>query len=252
MSDNQPTLFDDQFKLKRCSKCKEDKPRDQFSKKKTAPDGLRYSCKECDKKAKTEYRSNPVNNEKEKLSAQKWYGDNREKALDYHAKRRARNPELFKARDKASKEKNREKAKESTAKWRANNKDRKRTGNAAWYSKNRDRELKRMAAYRAAHPEVISAGHAKRRAAELNAPIGDIAEIAKWEKTWRLKDAVHCYWCDKEFAGAECHADHYVPLAKDGPHHVTNLVISCAPCNLRKNKMMPEDFERLLAEERNS
>jgi 5-methylcytosine-specific restriction endonuclease McrA len=52
-----------------------------------------------------------------------------------------------------------------------------------------------------------------------------------------------CHWC-----GIPCtagyHVDHYVPLSKGGKHAVSNLVIACGPCNLRKNAKCPYEFAR--------
>lgn len=63
------------------------------------------------------------------------------------------------------------------------------------------------------------------------------SELAKW-KSEQIKK---CYWC-----GASCddsfHVDHYVPLARGGKHDLGNLVISCGPCNLRKNAKDPYEF----------
>jgi len=43
--------------MKKCSKCKEDKPLDRFSKHKTNKDGLQYECKDCVDKYNVEYRA---------------------------------------------------------------------------------------------------------------------------------------------------------------------------------------------------
>lgn len=63
------------------------------------------------------------------------------------------------------------------------------------------------------------------------------SELRDWEEAQRKQ----CYWC-----GAKCdekhHVDHYIPLSKGGEHVESNLVIACAPCNLRKNAKLPEDF----------
>jgi 5-methylcytosine-specific restriction endonuclease McrA len=89
--------------------------------------------------------------------------------------------------------------------------------------------------YSKSHPEVLRAIAAKRRAVKMQATIGDIKAIAKWEKRWRTKRPVTCYWCGKKNPGTECHADHVIPLRKGGAHSLANLVISCAACNRRKH-----------------
>lgn len=42
-----------------------------------------------------------------------------------------------------------------------------------------------------------------------------------------------CYYCRKQFRGS-AHVDHIVALAKGGKHEVSNLCVSCGPCNLSK------------------
>jgi 5-methylcytosine-specific restriction endonuclease McrA len=78
---------------------------------------------------------------------------------------------------------------------------------------------------------------AKRRAACGDGVSG--AALLAWAKG----QAKRCYWC-----GVGCakrfHVDHYVPLAKGGAHELTNLVISCPTCNLRKHAKAPMDFAR--------
>lgn len=90
-----------------------------------------------------------------------------------------------------------------------------------------------------ANPEkrraISKAYSARRRAIEKG---GDsTAAIYKWEQAAKKV----CYWC-----GINCkkkyHVDHYVALARGGKHEVKNLVIACAPCNLKKNAKDPYDF----------
>lgn len=66
------------------------------------------------------------------------------------------------------------------------------------------------------------------------------AEIKAWREHWRAMREVLCHWCNEVFAPAGCHADHVIPLSRGGKHSLSNLVISCATCNLRKNARMPE------------
>lgn len=63
------------------------------------------------------------------------------------------------------------------------------------------------------------------------------ARILEWESSAIKK----CYWCGLP-CKAKYHIDHYNPLSKGGKHEVSNLVISCPRCNLRKNAKDPYDF----------
>jgi ribosomal protein S27AE len=52
------TTKGDAMELKKCNKCGEEKPLADFHKHKNAPDGLRYSCKQCGNVRLAEYRKN--------------------------------------------------------------------------------------------------------------------------------------------------------------------------------------------------
>jgi 5-methylcytosine-specific restriction endonuclease McrA len=60
-------------------------------------------------------------------------------------------------------------------------------------------------------------------------------------KQWKEKQIKICYWCDTE-CSKKYHVDHYIPLSKGGEHEISNLVISCAKCNLTKNAKDPIQF----------
>ena len=50
-----PIFGNDCTSLRNCSKCKRDKPKTQFFKEKRGAEGLRYSCKDCDRKRRRSY-----------------------------------------------------------------------------------------------------------------------------------------------------------------------------------------------------
>lgn len=66
------------LEVKTCSKCKEEKPLTEFYKKKDAPDGLQYRCKECSKAGASEW--NKANKDRHYQSQRRW----REKYPDKH------------------------------------------------------------------------------------------------------------------------------------------------------------------------
>lgn len=76
---------------------------------------------------------------------------------------------------------------------------------------------------------------ARRRQREIG---GDAtAAIAAWE----ARAIKNCHWCDVKCAD-NYHVDHYQPLSKGGMHVVSNLVIACPRCNLRKSAKDPFEF----------
>lgn len=82
---------------------------------------------------------------------------------------------------------------------------------------------------------ISMANKAKRRSIEKD---GDPTSVIF---AWVQAAKKVCYWC-----GVKCkrkyHVDHYKPLSKGGKHEVSNLVIACPTCNLRKNAKDPLEF----------
>lgn len=58
---------------------------------------------------------------------------------------------------------------------------------------------------------------------------------------WESDAKKDCYWCGKKKL-KKYHVDHYHPLSKGGAHHVSNLVIACHKCNLKKSAKDPYLF----------
>lgn len=90
---------------KRCTKCCEEKPLDQFSIRKASEDGLRHICRNCHSTQQKEYysRTRPlrvaqskryVEANRENISAyqKNWRSANREYAKEYHQEWRKSNP----------------------------------------------------------------------------------------------------------------------------------------------------------------
>jgi 5-methylcytosine-specific restriction endonuclease McrA len=51
-----------------------------------------------------------------------------------------------------------------------------------------------------------------------------------------------CFYCGTPLAFGEFHLDHYIPLKMGGPHEITNIVIACGPCNLKKGALSPLEY----------
>lgn len=80
---------------------------------------------------------------------------------------------------------------------------------------------------------------ARRRAQEKQ---GDsTAAIRQWIKSAKKV----CYWCEAKCSRGY-HVDHYQPLSKGGKHEISNLVIACAKCNLKKNARDPFKFAAMM------
>jgi 5-methylcytosine-specific restriction endonuclease McrA len=196
---------------KTCATCGQEKAAADFHKNKFSGDGLRSACKPC------------------------VLASNRQSVLRHHEKRKAEKravyyaqkhtPE-FKARMSDYVKANKERKREYDREYRRRNHEKLNEQSRQWVEKNRAMRLAISRSYKA-----------RRRAQELGGV--STAALANWTTAQKKV----CYWC-----GARCaknfHVDHYIPLSKGGKHELANLVIACAPCNLRKNAKDPLDFAR--------
>ena len=137
-----------------------------------------------------------------------------------------------------------------------------------YYEKNRERHLARNRAQRKAdpagnsraamewakaNPEAVKRNHRRWREANPDKVVAftrnnramralakgkhtaaEVAEIIALQKG-------KCAYCRKA-VGKSPHIDHITPLAKGGTNDRRNLQLTCAPCNLRKNRADPIAF----------
>lgn len=223
-----------------CVDCRQELPHSSFSPDSRASDGLQPKCLECNRTRRRErYWQDPETE--------------RAKQRDYHA----RNPHVTKEIGRRQREgANREKIlaqkreeyrrNKQDPEWQAKQyqyrqltKDQKREYDKEYVKANREKINEQARRWRENNPEKRRAicfnDAAKRRARKEGGPSS--AEVAEWASGQNKV----CYWC-----GTKCpdnyHVDHYVPLAKGGPHILENLVIACPSCNLRKNAKDPYEF----------
>jgi 5-methylcytosine-specific restriction endonuclease McrA len=90
------------------------------------------------------------------------------------------------------------------------------------------------------NPEKVAAEDRKRRARKLNAEGRHTAAeiIALF-----AKQGGKCAYCRISIKKGY-HADHIQPLARGGTNWITNIQLTCADCNFRKNRFDPIVFAR--------
>ncbi len=111
-----------------------------------------------------------------------------------------------------------------------------------WLNRNRERANQNQRIYKKKHPEIGSNDRDKRRARIRNSTIGNIDIIKKWERLWRAKRTVFCYWCKKRFRPSRCVKDHIISISRNGSHSIDNLCISCRMCNAQKHAKSISDW----------
>ena len=57
---------------------------------------------------------------------------------------------------------------------------------------------------------------------------------------------LNCYYCKISIPVNESHLEHKRPISRGGKNTKGNLVLSCAPCNLKKGNKTAEEFMQLL------
>lgn len=227
--------------LKTCTCCKQARPHDDFSPDRRNKDGLQSRCRECSRAASKAARD--ADPERARAKERAYFAKNRQRVLESNNRSRVKNADKVKACKKAwyEKVKNDPSFKAKLKARQEANKDAKREYDRAYRAKNPEVQAQRAREWVSRNPEkraAIVRNYRDRRRAQTSGGIST-AELAAW--TDQQKKV--CYWC-----GTKCakgfHVDHYVPLARGGLHEASNLVISCAPCNLKKNAKDPLDFAR--------
>lgn len=60
------------------------------------------------------------------------------------------------------------------------------------------------------------------------------------------RDGGRCVYCGVRLTRSAFHSDHVVAYSKRGGTVVANLAVSCGPCNMAKQAMSAESFQRII------
>jgi 5-methylcytosine-specific restriction endonuclease McrA len=129
--------------------------------------------------------------------------------------------------------------------------------NKAWQEANPEAYKAAIIAWHKAHPDRLKAIHrkwevnnpeqlaanarevrAKRRNVEGKHTVDEIKALLE-------KQRGKCAYCHVSIRSGY-HADHIVPLAKGGSNWISNIQLTCPPCNFRKNRTDPITFSQRL------
>lgn len=243
--------------FKTCRTCEQEFPNtEEFYQRHSSTGKLRGQCIDCTRRKKRDY-----------------YHQNKAEISRKSKERYKNNPEPKKERSKNYYHANKDNVKDRHRKWVASNRDKVHANHKRYYynhhedhlrwhaeyrSKNRAALRKRHKLWRTNNPEkALAMGrrnyhknkenyriNAHRRRARMMAAEGSFTkhDIRKMYQSQKGK----CWWCGKNLNG-KFHVDHRIPLVKGGSNNPSNLVISCAECNLSKNDKLPHEWgDRLL------
>ena len=221
---------------KKCSCCKLIKSYDSFSSNKAAKDGKQNQCANCMK----EYRRINVKKISEKRKIV--YEANKEKILENKKNNYVKNVKKISENRKIDYQNNKEKIIEKSRVYRENNKQKILENKKKYYRQNREQIIYKHNLY-SKTPKgkaVLDNSKHKRRQKYQQ---GDTTT----KQLLELKEnSTKCYWCNCNLKNIKIHIDHYIPLSKGGTHTISNLVISCATCNLIKKDKDPIKFANSL------
>ncbi len=222
------------MQLKTCSQCTQEKPTSEFSVDRSVKSGLKAACKECAKIAgrASHRRNKKVRNER----SAKYKKENAEKIKLYNEEYRNSNPDYDK-------------------KYYTENKNRINKNNQTYWSTNREYLNEWQRNYRRENQSAIQEYSRKKylnnkeyykNARNLRRARLMLAEGSHTQREFISLLSLYgylCYWCGKDLLPNDTHADHYIPLSKGGSDYISNIVPSCAKCNLSKQAKMPAEFK---------
>jgi 5-methylcytosine-specific restriction endonuclease McrA len=187
--------------------------------------------------------------------ANAWKAANRDKLNAAERESRLRDPETHKARtarylatDKAKAVRkayylaNVETIKQRTKDWAAQNPNRVVENQKKYYAVNRDHIVSKVAEWNAANPDGPRTRGRNYRA-KLYAAEGSHTR-EQIQALYASQDG-KCVYCRVSLKGGY-HADHIKPLSKGGSNWITNIQLTCGPCNNRKRATDPIEFAQRL------
>lgn len=224
----------DSISQRLCKKCNTSYPHTDefFHKDKTMKSGLKGHCKQCSIKAASGYYEE---HRGDVLEAKRIHRvENLEAYAERDRERYRKNPEKEKARWADYRARNHEKVLNATRDWRARNPDKIKAYSKRYYKDHAHAlRAKSRKYYQEHYQEIIAKAknyNAQRRLMEKNQGDGYTASDVRLQ--YRSQHG-KCWHCGKQ-VGKKFHVDHLIPLKKGGKHDASNIVISCAFCNLSK------------------
>lgn len=207
--------------MKSCSKCKTEKPLEDFGMRKRGKDGRNPVCRVCEKARILAWRK--ANPEKVKTQAAAWKSANPEWFKTHHYKRKSQGRKRVYVPQQT---------KERSAAWRAKNPDRVRSYNAAYSAAHKEQAK----AWRRANRSADRIHKQNRRHKERNGKLSS----GLIEKLFTLQRG-RCACCGLPL-GNKYHLDHIMPIALGGAHTDNNMQLLRQECNLQKHAKHPVAF----------
>lgn len=189
-----------------CSKCKIEKPLGEFNNHKGRKDGKNNICKTCSREDNLRYSK--LNREVLRQYQVNYRDINKGVLVEKRKELYPLKKELFSERQKA------------------------------YYSENKEVYAKKDRGYRQTSLGKASVSNSRHKRRTITKQ-GDVTQVQMLQL---LSDGKECFYCQCDLSIVKAHIDHFTPLSKGGRHTISNLVVSCATCNLRKGAKDPFQF----------
>jgi 5-methylcytosine-specific restriction endonuclease McrA len=207
---------------KRCSKCDEVKPVDDFGVQSRKATGRSSWCLACTRAYRPPIIVVPAEKRcpvcKLTRSADDYYRDNRHADGLYARCKQCHNARAYPGQKRYHAEN-----KERVTEWS-------RASRARRSPEQKAAEIERLNEWGVLHPEA-KAVRQNRRRARATSGANDLTR-EQWAAL-KLAYGFRCVYCDKKTKRLTM--DHVVPLSKGGEHTARNIVPACGPCNSKKN-----------------
>lgn len=188
-----------------CTRCKQEKPIENFGNK-------AYECNECRNKRTREYKASHP-----------------EKASEYRRRYKENNPESFRAAKKRGAKLYRERHPEKVRELKRESAKRNRDTERAWRRNNEDKVAASRRKWCELHPEQKAASSRNVRAQRKGAEGTHTPE--EWRELCERYDN-KCLCCNEV---KPLTVDHVIPLSKGGTNYIDNIQPLCKSCNCRKS-----------------
>lgn len=238
--------------LKQCTGCNQSFPPTSEHFPKNRRGKLAAWCKICTKAYSDRYYQEHKKQVSEK--GKQHYIAHRSEILERQQKYVEANKEKVLARRERYKVTRKEYERERYIRNRKKNRER----NKLYHEKHKERLNEYTRRYRKVHGERLNEkkrrflrteigrladkAHQHRRRAQKQASGGTHTASQIQEQIQRQKS--RCYYCRNKLKKGkyQWHIDHVVPLSRGGSNDISNIVITCPTCNLKKNDKLPHEW----------
>ena len=197
---------------KKCPKCGEIKPMDEFYKNKSKKDGHSVYCKKCITNDCHEYYLQNKEECKERLN--KWRSENREYVRERDKRYRKNNPDIEFNKQKRYRDTHKEQLYLKGKKYREKHRD---------YFNNKFRERKL-----------------------LKKNVSDGTVTLEAEQMLFETQQGRCAYCECDLSIFGKHLDHILPLSRGGLHTIYNVHWVCPKCNTSKGNKTEEEWFNIM------